>query len=85
MERCSSGRAPRTGTHITIAAELTSVSRWYTYLWGPWFVGGGIAFMLAARTHLSAMPDRRDATIAGMVGGLGALALSAVALIAGIG
>jgi len=70
---------------ITIAPELLSVSRWYTYLWGPWFVGGGIAFMLAARTHLSAIADRRDATIAGTAGGLGALALSAAALITGIG
>jgi hypothetical protein len=73
-------------THaIDIDPDLRSVSRWYTYLWGPWFVAGGIAFVLAARTHLSGVADHRDATIAGMVGGLGALALSATALIAGIG
>ncbi|MEW9556229.1 DUF3995 domain-containing protein [Nonomuraea sp. NPDC050783] len=70
---------------ITLAPELLSVSRWYTYLWGPWFVGGGIAFMLAARVHLSAMAGRRDARIAGLVGGFGALVLSAAALMAGIG
>ncbi|MCT2590924.1 DUF3995 domain-containing protein [Streptomyces sp. N2-109] len=73
-------------THaIDIDPDLQSVSRWYTYLWGPWFVAGGVAFVLATRTHLSAVADRRDATIAGMVGGLGALALSVTILIAGIG
>ncbi|MGS2648688.1 DUF3995 domain-containing protein [Streptosporangium sp. LJ11] len=70
---------------IELAPELLPVSRWYTYLWGPWFVGGGVTFILAARTHLSTMADRRGATITGMIGGLGALALSAAALIAGIG
>jgi hypothetical protein len=73
-------------THaIDIDPDLRSVSRWYTYLWGPWFVAGGIAFVFAARARLSGVADHRDATIAGMVGGLGALAFSATALIAGIG
>ncbi|QHC26609.1 DUF3995 domain-containing protein [Streptomyces sp. GS7] len=73
-------------THvIALAPELLPVSRWYTYLWGPWFVAGGLTFVFAARTHLSGAADRRDAMIAGIVGGLGALALSATALIAGIG
>ncbi|GAA4204738.1 hypothetical protein GCM10022252_64180 [Streptosporangium oxazolinicum] len=70
---------------IELAPEMLSISRWYTYLWGPWFVCGGIAFIVAARARLSTMADRRGATIAGMVGGLGALALSAASLIAGIG
>ena len=70
---------------IKLAPELAPISRWYTYLWGPWFVAGGVAFMFAARTHLSGVAERRDAAIAGMVGGLGALALSTTALIAGIG
>jgi hypothetical protein len=39
---------------------------------------------LAVRTHLSGVAGHRDATIAGTIGGLGALALSATALIAGI-
>lgn len=73
-------------THtVKVASELLPVSRWYTCLWGPWFVAGGGAFMLAARAHLSGATDRRDAVIAGAVGGLGALALSAAALIAGVG
>lgn len=70
---------------IKLAPELASISRWYTYLWGPWFVAGGVAFMLAARAHLNQAADRRDAAIAGAVGGLGALALSATALLASVG
>lgn len=70
---------------IELDPELLPVSRWYTYLWGPWFVAGGITFVFAARTHLGGVTDRRHAAIAGIVGGLGALVLSAVAMIAGIG
>ncbi|MGW7007386.1 DUF3995 domain-containing protein [Streptomyces sp. NPDC054933] len=70
---------------MKLAPELLTVSRWYTYLWGPWFVAGGIVFMFAARAHLRGVADRRDAKIAGMVGGFGALTLSATALISGVG
>ncbi|MEX2983731.1 DUF3995 domain-containing protein [Streptomyces sp. C36] len=73
-------------THVVgLDPELRPVSRWYTYLWGPWFVAGGVAFALAARAHVRKVADRRDATAAGVVGGVGALVLSVVALVAGIG
>ncbi|RLU94710.1 DUF3995 domain-containing protein [Streptomyces griseocarneus] len=73
-------------THVmSIDPELLTVSRWYTYLWGPWFVVGGLAFLLAARSHLANVTDRRDARNTGLVGGAGALVLSAAALVAGIG
>lgn len=73
-------------THVIgVDPDLRSVSRWYTYLWGPWFVAGGVAFILAARIHLNRVADRRDARTAGVVGGFGALVLSATALIAGMG
>ncbi|MFK8906306.1 DUF3995 domain-containing protein [Streptomyces sp. YS-3] len=73
-------------THVIgIDPELRPISRWYTYLWGPWFVAGGVTFMFAARAHLSEVADRRPAMTAGLVGGLGALALSATAVITGIG
>ncbi|MFE9659150.1 DUF3995 domain-containing protein [Streptomyces sp. NPDC005955] len=67
---------------IDIDPDLSSVTRWYTYLWGPWFVAGGVLFGLAARTHLSTVADRGDAVIAGRIGGFGALALSAAAALA---
>ncbi|MEV7414060.1 DUF3995 domain-containing protein [Streptomyces sp. NPDC089919] len=72
---------------VGVDPELLPVSRWYTYLWGPWFVAGGIAFALAARSRLRTVPadERRPARTAGVVGGLGALLLSAGALAAGIG
>ncbi|GGU71977.1 hypothetical protein GCM10010211_42260 [Streptomyces albospinus] len=70
---------------IELAPELRGMSRWYTYLWGPWFVAGGIAFLLAAWTHLGGLTEQRSARIAGMVGGAGALLLSVMALVAGIG
>ncbi len=74
------------GGVVTIEPELLAVSRWYTYLWGPWFVGGGLLFLLAARTHLRSVADhRRSCAIAGAVGGFGALGLSAAMLAAGIG
>ncbi|MFE9555647.1 DUF3995 domain-containing protein [Streptomyces sp. NPDC006703] len=70
---------------VTIAPELLSVSRWYTYLWGPWFMAGGLLFIMAARIHLRSVRDRRSGAIAGAVGGFGALGLSVAMLAAGIG
>ncbi|WP_052230041.1 DUF3995 domain-containing protein [Streptomyces sp. CT34] len=70
---------------VELAPELRGVSRWYTYLWGPWFVAGGIAFLLAAWAHSRGLTERRSARIAGVVGGCGALLLSVVALVMGIG
>ncbi|MFS1302153.1 DUF3995 domain-containing protein [Streptosporangium longisporum] len=70
---------------IEVNPESVPVLRWYTYLWGPWFVAGGVAFMLAARAHLGTVADRRYPRMAGVAGGLGALVLSVVALVTGIG
>ncbi|MGA5823218.1 DUF3995 domain-containing protein [Kitasatospora sp. NPDC094028] len=70
---------------VHVDADAQSVSRWYTYLWGPWFVAGGVAFLLAGRSHLRRAVDRRDAARAGRLGALGALGLSVAALIGGIG
>ncbi len=70
---------------VAIAPELLPVSRWYTCLWGPWFVVGGVLFLMAARMHLRSVADRRSGTIAGAIGGFGALGLSVAVLAAGIG
>ncbi|MFI6512481.1 DUF3995 domain-containing protein [Streptosporangium sp. NPDC050855] len=70
---------------VEIPPAALPILRWYTYLWGPWFVAGGVAFMLAARAHLRTVADRRYPQMAGVAGGLGALVLSVVALMAGIG
>ncbi|MER5321956.1 DUF3995 domain-containing protein [Streptosporangium roseum] len=68
-----------------IAPELLPVIRWYTYLWGPWFMAGGLLFVTAALVHLRGLADRRGAVIAGAVGGLGASILSVAMLLLGIG
>ena len=70
---------------IDMSQEQLPIIRWYTYVWGPWFLAGGIAFILAARAHLAWTPDRRAARTAALVGGLGAVALSAAALLLSLG
>ncbi|MFJ9695596.1 DUF3995 domain-containing protein [Kitasatospora sp. NPDC101183] len=70
---------------LHLAPELVPVSRWYTFLWGPWFVLGGVCFALAARLHLRLVEQRRSCAVAGAVGGGGALLLSAAMLLGGIG
>ncbi|GAA4222790.1 hypothetical protein GCM10023075_14550 [Streptosporangium album] len=68
-----------------MTAEILQVLRWYTYLWGPWFMAGGLLFIAAARIHLRGLPGRRGAVIAGAIGGTGALGLSVAMTVMGIG
>ncbi|WP_037356327.1 DUF3995 domain-containing protein [Amycolatopsis orientalis] len=63
-------------------AELVN---WYLYLWGPWFIAGGLAFAGAVAEYLRRCADRRALTRCGVVGALGALALSVAAVATGIG
>lgn len=70
---------------IRIAPDLVPISRWYTFLWGPWFVAGGVLFAFAARSHRDGVADRRDVRSAGLIGGLGALLVSVALLAMGIG
>lgn len=69
---------------MAIDPELHGVIRWYLYLWGPWFVLGGLAFGAAAQRYVRASADPRGERVAGLVGGLGALVLSILALLAGV-
>jgi Protein of unknown function (DUF3995) len=70
---------------VTVDPTLRTISRWYLYLWGPWFVLGGLAFGAAAWAYVRTSADRRGGRIAGLVGGCGALGLSVIALLSGIG
>ena len=70
---------------ITINADLVGISRWYLYLWGPWFILGGLAFALAASRYVRWTVDHRGGVIAGAVGGAGTPGLSLTALLAGVG
>lgn len=67
------------------AVEPTALVNWYLYLWGPWFIAGGLAFAGAAALYLRRSDDRRTLTRYGAVGALGALVLSIAALATGIG
>ncbi|MBG0821131.1 DUF3995 domain-containing protein [Planomonospora sp. ID91781] len=70
---------------VVLAPDVLPVSRWYTYLWGPWFMAGGVLFAVAARARLSPPSGRRGEVAAGAAGGIGALVLSAGMLAAGVG
>src|SRR6266545_3899907 len=52
---------------------------------GLLFVIGGLAFGAAGWMYVQRSADRRGGRVAGLVGGLGALGLSVVALLGGIG
>jgi len=70
---------------VAVDPALRTISRWYLYLWGPWFVLGGLAFGAAAWVYVRTSADRRGGRVAGWVGGLGALGVSVIALLGGIG
>jgi hypothetical protein len=64
---------------------LWAVVRWYTLLWGPWFVCGGVLFMAAGWSFLRVLPHRRTGWASSMLGVLGGLSVSVAMLLLGIG
>ena len=72
----------KTGAFAVASAELIN---WYLYLWGPWFIAGGLAFAGAVGQYVRHSSDRHSLTHYGVVGALGALALSVAAVATGIG
>ncbi|MEU1422791.1 DUF3995 domain-containing protein [Kitasatospora sp. NPDC005751] len=67
------------------APDLVGLTRWYLYLWGPWFVGGGLAFAAATTRYVRRHEDRRGLRRYGAAGALGALLLSLASTVTGIG
>lgn len=65
--------------------DLLNLTHWYLYLWGPWFVLGGLAFALATVQHTRRHPDRRVLRIFVLVAGIGAALVSLAALLGGVG
>jgi hypothetical protein len=63
---------------------LWTVIRWYTFLWGPWFVLGGVLFMVAGWAYLRRY-DRRSGLVFSVLGVLGGLGASVAMLLLGIG
>ncbi|AUY54132.1 DUF3995 domain-containing protein [Streptomyces sp. CB01881] len=70
---------------VSVEPGLAGLTRWYLYLWGPWFVAGGLAFAAATVRYARGHEDRRGLRLFGAAGGLGALALSLAFTAAGIG
>jgi len=48
---------------------------WYTLLWGPWWLIGGILFLIAAWSSVRRSPDRRVDLVFSALGVFGALVL----------
>ena len=67
---------------VAVDPALSDLVGWYLYLWGPWFIAGGLAFAGAVGLYVR---QQRTLTRYGVVGALGALALSVAALAIGVG
>ncbi|WP_406204725.1 DUF3995 domain-containing protein [Kitasatospora sp. NBC_01560] len=99
---CGGGAAVLTGWHgglfivhgvlveagsVAVAPDLLGLTRWYLYLWGPWFVAGALAFAGATVGYVQGCgpADQRGLRRSGAVGALGALVLSLASTVTGIG
>ncbi|MFI9810105.1 DUF3995 domain-containing protein [Streptomyces sp. NPDC052301] len=70
---------------VAVESGLVGLTRWYLYLWGPWFIVGGLAFAAAAARYVHRLQVERTVRLYGAAGALGALLLSLVATATGIG
>ncbi|MEE4417892.1 DUF3995 domain-containing protein [Streptomyces bugieae] len=70
---------------LSAVPDLVGLTRWYLYLWGPWFIVGGLAFAAATTRYVRRQDVRREVRLFGATGALGALLLSMVSTVTGIG
>jgi len=70
---------------LSVEPDLAGLTRWYLYLWGPWFIVGGLAFAVAVTHYVRHHDDRSQVRRYGAVGALGALLLSVASTVTGIG
>ncbi|MFI6683967.1 DUF3995 domain-containing protein [Streptomyces sp. NPDC050485] len=70
---------------LAVPPDLAGLTCWYLYLWGPWFIVGGLAFAAATTHYVRRHDGRREMRRYGSVGVLGALLLSLASTLAGIG
>lgn len=71
--------------NVPVEPALAGLTRWYLYLWGPWFIIGGLAFAAAGALYARRHEDRRSLLLYGAGGAFGALALSLASTTTGIG
>ncbi|MCQ8773147.1 DUF3995 domain-containing protein [Streptomyces telluris] len=69
----------------SVEPGLLGLTRWYLYLWGPWFILGGLAFAAATTQYVRRQDTSREMRLYGAVGVLGALLLSLASAVTGIG
>ncbi|MEH6373231.1 DUF3995 domain-containing protein [Streptomyces sp. KLMMK] len=69
----------------SVEPGLLGLTRWYLYLWGPWFIVGGLAFTAATTQYVCRHGTSREMRLYGAVGALGALLLSLASAVTGIG
>ncbi|MCT9089422.1 DUF3995 domain-containing protein [Streptomyces sp. ASQP_92] len=70
---------------LSVAPDLAGLTRWYLFLWGPWFTVGGLAFAAATIRYVRRPGARGESRLLGALGALGALLLSAGSMITGVG
>lgn len=76
------------GHVLPIPASMSeTILRWYTYLWGPWFLLGGLLLLIAGWFYLrrQPVPRRRTGMVASGMGVMGAIAVLVTFSILGIG
>lgn len=70
---------------VSVEPDLAALTAWYLYLWGPWFIVGGLAFAGATALYVRQRDDRGKLRLYCTVGALGALVLSVASTATGIG
>ncbi len=70
---------------VSVARDLAALTGWYLYLWGPWFIAGGLAFATATALYVRRHDDRHGVRLYGAAGAIGALLLSLLSTVTGIG
>ncbi|MDH6139366.1 hypothetical protein P3T35_001366 [Kitasatospora sp. GP30] len=70
---------------IDVRPDIAGLTHWYLYLWGPYFVTGGLAFGAALLRYLRRHDTRQVIRRYAAVGALGAGLLSLASIITGIG
>ncbi|GAA2232021.1 MULTISPECIES: DUF3995 domain-containing protein [Kitasatospora] len=70
---------------LSVTPDLVGLTRWYLYLWGPWFILGSLVFAAATVRHVRRHGCPREVWFHGAAGALGALLLSVASTATGIG
>jgi hypothetical protein len=65
--------------------DVVSLLRWYLYLWGPYFVLGGVAFGMATLWYLRRAADRARIVRYAQAGAIGGAVVVLLSTVSGLG